>query len=70
MGLSPKPDFQPHQLGWKALDDYLLSNFKNAGVKSVSIDPMIYSMTPQEIVNELESKGYSVEKQGDRFKIS
>jgi hypothetical protein len=34
------------------------------------IDPMIYSMTPQEIVNELESKGYSVEKQGDRFKIS
>ncbi|MCG0738322.1 hypothetical protein IMAU70004_01371 [Lactiplantibacillus plantarum] len=69
MGLSPKPVFQPHQLGWKDLDDFLLTNFK-AGVGSISISPLLYSMNLEEIVNELESKGYNVETQGDCLKIS
>lgn len=62
--LSPKPEkneFTPKT--WKDLDDYLQYWF-NLDTKdpSVMINPENYEMPENEIIQELESKGYKVSK--------
>lgn len=63
--LDPKPVKQGLNYSWEDLNKFLQSHFGTYGSDHAYIDVRNYSMSKEEIITELEQKGYEVSENSE-----